>query len=1789
MEAVDNLFIKITSSSQDAEKSLSSLATSLDTLAGSLTKIGSGANGVRALGRLKTVIDGLAQSVNALDSEKLRSFADSVSNLASVSNIGSIGKGLKDVAQQATSASETMTTAARKINETTDAIANTGNKAVIPGGFSPLDNFGGLQTIVSEAQKADDALTNAFGKLSQAVPNSLNSTQQYTDEFLRLQKAIQSATNQLYKLEERQRSMSANPNTTGAEWDKLGSEISQVSAQLSKYQTMMSALQKSGGDVKLNEIAVAANKAKTALNEAFSNLYKTNPRALSDKQAYTDEYLRLQKAIEGANKELYRLSEKEQQMSNFGATQDAWKRLGYDIEQVTERLRGYQALMTELQGSGGDIRPMTPTELKKTGEGLDHVVGHTIGLAALSSAIRRAADACNGLADAGTRLMGALVTPLRIIARQTGAQIAKVGSLFTGLAKSIKKSISNIIASWRKIFERFKFTLLRRAINAIIKDLNAAMLSLANFSESTGVAFNKAVSSVMADSKYLGASLVAAFAPIVDTIAPMIDYLIEKLVSALNIINQFFAALGGQGVFVVAKKGTADFSKGLDKAAGSAKKLKNNLLGIDELNIFQPKSDSGGGAGGGGGYEYEWEQLEVSSKIMEFADKVKKVFAQLFEPLKKAWDNAGKYVIDGFKHMKDRAVSLFKTIGKDFLAVWNQKKTVKMFENILKIIGNIMKAVGNLAGQFEKAWKKNNTGRIILERIRDIFAIVVEHAKNVAEYIAKWASSINFSPLLESLSRLLESLKGVADFFGGLFEDVMQNVVLKFVKWFLEVGVPKIHDAFAKVFSQFNFDKIREDLKPLENAIEGVGQSLVEGFAGAVDTVGSEITRWTNSGAFTKFTEGIANILNEINAERVQKVLSGIGLAFTNIMEVIAAFVSSDFVQGFVRMIGGIIDSLTAEDIAGILTSIAGAIAGFRFASFVGRGVSGFLNFLNAISTFRGIASAAGGVASGGGMATLSSAGGMLGGVAIAIGGAAAIVTAFGALNAIPGFKEFMRGGGELLAELFKQIGSIVGSLVGGLVEGVFSGLPGVGKSLSSFAENMRPFFDIISEAPMDSVSRFVGGLGVLMTGLAASNITSFSFGGTDLSGIGQQLSVFADGAKSFFVKIADFPPAGIDNAPKVFSAIAGMGNYDFKAGGLFQAFTGTSNMANVGTQLAAFASLGKTFFNAVADYSDAGLQKAPKVFESISGMGQYDFKTGGLFQAFSGHTDMATTGAQLAAFAPTAKKFFDSVAGYSEEGLKKSPKVFEAISGMGNYDFKTSGIAQLFSGTTNLASIGQQLALFAPMGRTFFEAAASYPDEGLKKADSVFKAISGIGQYDFKFGGLAQAFSGHTDMGTIGAQLAAFGPLGLRFFEAVAQYPETGMAKAEKVFASLSTLSSYDFKTGGLVQMIIGTNDFATLGGQLTVFALGIKPFYTNIDKVSLSAISKGTTVLESIGSLSGIKSGGLLSWISGSGNLARAGEQLAEFGKSSYFFYNAVDKLSTNSFKNGRMAIEVLTGTPAATSGSFLYGLSSGGGLRSAISALSEISAPLKVFFTSVSQIPQEAFEKTKQMFSVFTSANANFVQLGAGLSNFIELLNRLGQMFMSVGRTPELLIKAMTYLTETITKATQATTRISETLPKFRNAVVSAANGPNQMVSSISKLKSSLITLYNTMVKVINLTNKFKTTMNSVSSIKVSTSGIRGYATGGFPEDGLFFANHSELVGKFSNGQTAVANNAQIISGIESGVERGVARAMSGVYGGGSQVLTVELDGREIYRSVVSQNNSMIQRTGTSPLYA
>lgn len=100
---------------------------------------------------------------------------------------------------------------------------------------------------------------------------------------------------------------------------------------------------------------------------------------------------------------------------------------------------------------------------------------------------------------------------------------------------------------------------------------------------------------------------------------------------------------------------------------------------------------------------------------------------------------------------------------------------------------------------------------------------------------------------------------------------------------------------------------------------------------------------------------------------------------------------------------------------------------------------------------------------------------------------------------------------------------------------------------------------------------------------------------------------------------------------------------------------------------------------------------------------------------------------------------------------------------------------------------------------------------------------------------------------------------------------------------------------------------------------------------------------------------------------------------------------------------------------------------------------------------------------------------------------------------------------------------------------------------------------------------------------------TTTAQGFATGGFPEDGLFFANHNELVGQFSNGKTAVANNEQITQGIAQAVApavySAVVSAMQNTQRGNSDVV-VNIDGKQVFKAVQRQANDYTAQTGLSP---
>lgn len=133
----------------------------------------------------------------------------------------------------------------------------------------------------------------------------------------------------------------------------------------------------------------------------------------------------------------------------------------------------------------------------------------------------------------------------------------------------------------------------------------------------------------------------AMAAPLINALAPAIDFVTSKVVGLFNILNQLFARLTGSKTYTAAKKVAATYGGAAKDAAGTASKaakkaadeIKRYTLGFDELNILGDKNKDSSGTGNTGGsgsstpdYGSMFEELPIDNSISQFADKLKQAF-----------------------------------------------------------------------------------------------------------------------------------------------------------------------------------------------------------------------------------------------------------------------------------------------------------------------------------------------------------------------------------------------------------------------------------------------------------------------------------------------------------------------------------------------------------------------------------------------------------------------------------------------------------------------------------------------------------------------------------------------------------------------------------------------------------------------------------------------------------------------------------------------------------------------------------------------------------------------------------------------------------------------------------------------------------------------------------------------------------------------------------------------------------------------------------------------------------
>lgn len=266
------------------------------------------------------------------------------------------------------------------------------------------------------------------------------------------------------------------------------------------------------------------------------------------------------------------------------------------------------------------------------------------------SGFKKASGAVSGFLSTLGKLGKGLAYPIE--------QLGRMRNAVFGLQQQTNKGMS-----WgRMIGSSVLFSFVFQGISAIQRAIAEGSNNLVQYSN----VYNQSISSMVSALTYLKNAWAAAFAPIVNVVAPYIQSFINMIAGALNAIGTFFAALTGKGFVVHAKKvvqnygasladvgsSGSDAGKGLDDANKSAKKLQRTVLGFDQLNILNdPNAGSGsGGSGGGngsggGGLDLSpsdmFETVKVDGPLADFAKKLREAF------LAEDWEGLGEILADG--------------------------------------------------------------------------------------------------------------------------------------------------------------------------------------------------------------------------------------------------------------------------------------------------------------------------------------------------------------------------------------------------------------------------------------------------------------------------------------------------------------------------------------------------------------------------------------------------------------------------------------------------------------------------------------------------------------------------------------------------------------------------------------------------------------------------------------------------------------------------------------------------------------------------------------------------------------------------------------------------------------------------------------------------------------------------------------------------------------------------------------------------------------------------------------
>lgn len=409
--------------------------------------------------------------------------------------------------------------------------------------------------------------------------------------------------------------------------------------------------------------------------------------------------------------------------------------------------------------------------------------------------------------------------------------------LFSGLTNTIKK-VNQLKSSIGRIA---MYRALRTLIKEVTSGIQEGVQNAYYWAQQTGNQFANSMDQIATAADYAKNSLGAMAVPIFNAIAPIIDTLVNKFVTLINVINQVFSLLGGSGKWIKAIKQTKTYADAIGSTGSAAKNAKKAIdlyiASFDELHVMNKTSDSSSGGSGSGGsgtsYSDMFEYEDISSDVKKWMNL-------------DDWTELGKIVGEKLNVITQSMDDWINKTFRPFITTWAKRLATFLngvmetydFESLGKLMADGLNALIDGANTFMENFKSYNFG------------------KSLGKVINGWFKNLEWDNIARYFSNKLKTFVNIAQ---GFVDELMPKA--------FENGY-KIGNTIKEIFTSIDWEQINNTVSTGLKTIASFMEGFFSGEDGSFKNFGKEFSN-TIKGVLESpdtatIIEGVASFINTV-------------------------------------------------------------------------------------------------------------------------------------------------------------------------------------------------------------------------------------------------------------------------------------------------------------------------------------------------------------------------------------------------------------------------------------------------------------------------------------------------------------------------------------------------------------------------------------------------------------------------------------------------------------------------------------------------------------------------------------------------------------------------------------------------------------------------------------------------------------------------------------------------------------------------------------------------------------